>query len=185
VIGGSLPGGAPNDLYCRITELLHREGAKALIDSTGRPALQALPASPDILKMNQAEFAGTFPEHAAGPPGASLEAWAAACRVVMEKHALTAFVLTCGKEGILAVTQDGVFHAAAPLMKEVNAAGSGDAVSGALVYRLSLGDAWEEALRWSAAAGAAVVLTEGTAECHLKDVLRIYSQTRVEILRSK
>lgn len=180
VIGGSLPGGAPDDFYCRIIELLHSQRVKALVDSSGPPALQALSALPDILKMNQDEFSATFPDFSKDLHGAGLDAWAVACREVMARYTLPAFVLTCGKKGILALTPEGAYHAAAPLMKEVNAAGSGDAVSGVLAYRLSLGDSWEEALRWAAAAGAAVVLTEGTAECNREDVLRIYPQTRIE-----
>ena len=39
-----------------------------------------------------------------------------------------------------------------------------------------------EALRWAAAAGAAVVLTEGAADCHMQDIERIYPDVDVGIL---
>jgi 1-phosphofructokinase family hexose kinase len=178
-IGGALPGGAPHDFYRQVIELLRAQGVKALIDCAGPAALGALPASPDIVKMNQAEFRMTFPNYGEDLKGASQAEWIQACRAAMKQHGIQSFVLTCGEEGLLVLTQGETYHAAAPTQKEVNAAGSGDAVSGALAYRLALGDPWEEALRWAAAAGAAVVLTEGTAECRMEDVLAIYQQTRV------
>lgn len=173
-LAGSLPGGADDAFYGRVIEVLQRCGVKTLVDTTGAAALGSLSAAPDILKMNQAEFTHTFHLH----PANQTE-WLRACRQVMMRHSIGAFVLTCGKEGLLACAAEESYHATAPLLEEVNAAGSGDAVSAALIYRLSLGDSWEQALRWAAATGAAVVLTEGTAECHLDDIHRLYSQTQV------
>jgi 1-phosphofructokinase family hexose kinase len=175
VIAGSLPGGAPTTLYAEITHLLHQAGCKVLIDCFGQVARDTLPALPDIVKMNREEFCMTF--HARPQKQAD---WVSAVRQEMQRHRIQNFVLTCGKDGILAFTPEAVYRATTPRMLEVNAAGSGDAVSGTIPYRLSLGESWEQALRWSAAAGAAVVLTEGTAECRLADVINIYSQTTVE-----
>jgi fructose-1-phosphate kinase PfkB-like protein len=90
--------------------------------------------------------------------------------------------LTLGREGILAITPDHAYLVAAPVQQEVNAAGSGDAVSAALAWRFLLGDDWRDALRWAAAAGAATVLTEGTAECRMADVLRILPETTIQEL---
>ncbi len=179
VIGGSLPSGAPVTFYRQLIEILHQHGVKVLTDFPNQPALEMLPASPDIVKMNQAEFASTFAGQIADMHPASQTDWIRAGRKAMQVHSIQTLVITCGKDGILALTPGGTYHASAPHLQEVNAAGSGDAVSGTLAYRLSLGDAWEQALQWSAAVGAAVVLTEGTAECRMEDVLRLYPQTRV------
>ena len=102
----------------------------------------------------------------------------------MHRFHLHNFVLTCGRKGLLAFTPQATYLANAPRQQEVNAAGSGDAVSAALTYRLSLGDSWESALRWAVAAGAAVVLTEGTAECQMTDVEHIHAQTSVQIVET-
>src|SRR5690606_20312733 len=108
--------------------------------------------------------------------------WLDAVEQEMRRRGLANFVLTCGRDGILAFTPQARYQASAPQMEEVNGAGSGDAVSAALAYRLSLGDTWEQALRWAAAAGAAVTLTEGTAECRIDDVLDIHPRTTVQII---
>jgi fructose-1-phosphate kinase PfkB-like protein len=51
-----------------------------------------------------------------------------------------------------------------------------------LAWRFSLGDSWSEALRWTAAASAACVLTEGTAESRRTDVERILPEVEVRLL---
>jgi 6-phosphofructokinase 2 len=101
---------------------------------------------------------------------------------VRREYRLPALVVTCGKQGILALTPEGDFLAAASEQAVVNAAGAGDAVSAGLAWRLSLGDGWEETLRWAAAAGAATVLTAGTADCELAQVERIYPQVKISRL---
>jgi 1-phosphofructokinase family hexose kinase len=187
ILAGSLPGGAPQAFYGDLTRLLHEKNVKVLIDVSGQPALEAIPAQPDILKMNQAEFLRTFSDQAGEWSPSELQSaeragWVKAVRQVMRACAIEIFVLTCGEDGILAFTPQGDFHASGPLLPAVNAAGSGDAVSAALAFRLSLGDSWEEALRWAAATGSAVVVTEGTAECHLADINRFYPETSVTAL---
>ena len=177
IIGGTLPGGAPVSLYREIISLLHQNQVQVLIDCAGQLSLAALVATPEIVKMNQEEFSHTFHTHPI-----SMVGWLGAVREVMQRFHLHNFVLTCGRKGLLAFTPQATYLASAPQQKEVNAAGSGDAVSSALTYRLSLGEPWEAALRWAVAAGAAVVLTEGTAECRLSDVERIYTETSVQIV---
>lgn len=174
VLAGSLPGGAGDSFYRQVIEVLHEHGVKTLLDASGPPALQALSAQPAVIKMNQPEFCGTFKVEVS-----SLAECEQACREVMTRYQIRSFVLTCGKKGILALTPEETVHAAAPIMKEVNASGSGDAVSAALAYRFSLGDTWAQALRWGAATAAAVVITEGTAECRVDDIQQILTETQV------
>jgi fructose-1-phosphate kinase PfkB-like protein len=115
--------------------------------------------------MNRRELSQTF-----GVAACSLAELAAQAAQLCRREDLPALVVTCGEEGILAITGQGSYRAIAPPQDEVNAAGAGDAVSAALVWRLSLGETWQQALRWAAAASEAVVLTEATADCRLSDV---------------
>ncbi len=175
IAGGSLPEGVPVSCYRTLVEMAHNAHRPILIDCAGTPALEALEARPTILKMNRREYAETF-----GTGELSLSALRAHGAALVERAGLPALILTCGKDGILGLTPDGLWLAAAPPQRQVNAAGAGDAVSAALAWRLAEGDAWPEALCWAAAAGAAVVLTEGTADCHLADIRRILADTVVQ-----
>ncbi|MGA2111662.1 MAG: hexose kinase [Anaerolineales bacterium] len=177
VVAGSLAEGAPAEGYYILTTMARQTSVPILIDCPGDPILRALPAKPTVVKMNWREFGETFDLQCPSLPTLALEV-----ARLRQQHDLTSMVITLGPEGVLAVTAEGSFLATSPLQVEVNGAGAGDGVSAALAWRLSLGDPWPQALRWAAATGAAVVLTEGTAECHLEDVQRIYANTTVRAL---
>jgi fructose-1-phosphate kinase PfkB-like protein len=132
---------------------------------------------PAILKLNRHELADTF-----GLASADLATLAREAEALRQREGLEALVLTCGGEGILALTAGAAYLAVSPAQVEVNAAGAGDAVSAALPYRLACGDSWSEALRWAAATSAAVVLTPGTADCRPADIAAILPQTTVQRL---
>jgi 1-phosphofructokinase family hexose kinase len=174
---GSLPEGAPDTFYRDIIEIAHQNGAKALIDCFGKPFKMSLEASPEVVKLNRLEFAATFSQSPVG-----ISDLAKSARQVMNDYHLSAMVITLAAEGILAITPEGSYLVRGLHVAEVNAAGAGDAASAAITYRLSLGDDWISALQWAGAAGAAVVLTQGTAECHYEDILHFRSQVQVETL---
>jgi 1-phosphofructokinase family hexose kinase len=174
ILAGSLPEGAPADFYRKAVTAAQRSGVPALVDCPGAPALQALPAGPAVMKMNHQELSQTF-----GVESGSMRALGEEAAEIRRQNGLLALVVTCGEEGVLASLPEATYLAAAPRQEVVNAAGAGDAVSAALAWRLSLGDAWPEALRWGAAVGAATVLTARTAECRREDVERIYLQVEV------
>jgi 1-phosphofructokinase family hexose kinase len=163
--GGSLPKGMDEDFFQTLARMARKKNVPVLLDISGIPALRALAARPDILKMNREEFKETFSVEAL-----PLERLAESAARIAAEHVLRGFIITCGGEGILAITPQGILITRAPVLKEVNAAGAGDAASAALMWRLSKGDDWSGALRWSAAAGAATVLTEATAECDLHKI---------------
>jgi 1-phosphofructokinase family hexose kinase len=177
VAAGSLPPGAPVEFYRQVCEVAHRAGAKMLIDCSGKPLLAALPCGPKIVKLNSSEYQDTFevPVH-------PIDSLVGHARSLIDEYGLEAVVVTLGMEGILLVLADGALHARGPQLQPVNPAGAGDAASAALVYRLSLGETWADALRWACAAGAAVVQTEATADCSLDVVQSLLPQVQVRLV---
>jgi 1-phosphofructokinase family hexose kinase len=174
IASGSLPEGLPADYYRRLAQLAKEAEVKFLVDCSGEPLRLAAQGQPTVLKMNRLEFEQAFGLHAS-----SLEELSRLAGAFRRERDVPALVITCGKDGILAVSEQGAFLAASPAQVEVNSAGAGDAVSAAIPWRLSLGDGWREALRWGAAVSAAVVLTPGTADCNPEDVARILPETQV------
>ena len=177
ICGGSLPANVPANIFSQVTAICHQFGVPILIDTSSQSILECLPNHPDIVKMNWAEFQDCFKIKAD-----TLDELTAQAGKIYREYGLRALVITCGGEGLLAFSPAGVYHAVAPKQVAVNAAGAGDAVSSALTWRLSLGESWPEALRWSAATSAAVVLTEGTADCSRLDVDRIFPDVQVKRL---
>ena len=178
VAAGSLPPGMPVTFYHTVVTLAHAAGKPVLIDATGAPLFAALPAKPDVVKLNQDEFVDTF-----GLTGGDLPAIVTAASQLRQTHDLPTIVLTCGREGVVAITAEGVMQAQAPVQRAVNAAGAGDATSAAIVLRRAQGDDWAETLRWAAAVSAASVTTEATAEVGLADVEHLLPDVRVTTWR--
>ena len=174
ILAGSIPLSASADLYLQLTRLAHAAGVPVLIDSRGDPVLKALSHPPDILKQNWFEFNATF-----GFSTQPLEELHVAARQVQAEHSLNALVITCGADGLLAVRPGESFRVFVPLQAAINAAGAGDAASAALVWRLSEGDSWEQALKWCGAVSAAAVLTEATGEVKKNQAESIYPQVEV------
>lgn len=175
ILAGSLPGGAPETFYREITDLVHTKGGKVLIDCAGRPLKQSLQSQPDVVKMNQHEFQETFHKPLTDLGGLEKDA-----REVLDERSLKTILITLGDRGILAVTENESFFSPGLKLTEVNAAGAGDAVSAAAAFRLALGDNWHSVLQWASAAGAAVVITQGTAECSLETIEKFRPQILVE-----
>jgi 1-phosphofructokinase family hexose kinase len=174
ICSGSIPPSLPVTFYGDLVQTALLAGVQVLVDSSRQAILATLEFHPTILKMNWEEFNWTFYK------SDTFEDLISHARQAVEQHEIANLVITCGRKGILAITRAGTFHAHAPIQLVVNAAGAGDSASAALTWRLSLGDAWPEALRWAAAVSAAVVLTEGTADCRMTDVDAIYPNTIVE-----
>lgn len=177
ILAGSLPAGAPPDLYAEAIRIGKKHGVRCLIDSPGDPAREAVRCQPDILKLNQEEFADTFNIRARFP-----DELVTLARGLMTRLGIENVVITAGSGGILAVTPQQAYLARAPRQVAVNAAGAGDSVSAVLAYRLMQGDDWPDALRQAAATSAAVVLTEGTADCRIEDIQRILPLVEVDVL---
>jgi 1-phosphofructokinase family hexose kinase len=174
ICGGSIPPSAPQDLYAQILQEANQAAVSVLVDASDQAIRQVLPHRPAVVKMNWAEFEGTF-----GAPAATLRDLQDSAHQVQRDLGLNALVLTCGEQGMLAFTPQGNYRVVVPWQPAINAAGAGDAASGALAWRLSLGEDWLTALRWAGAVSAASVLTEATAECRREDVLRLLPWVQV------
>jgi fructose-1-phosphate kinase PfkB-like protein len=176
ICGGKVPEALPEDFFLPLVREAVEAGVPVLIDSFRAYLRSVITARPTVLKMNRKEFEWTFGEQAEGPDGLR-----AAAEKIYRAHALNTLLITCGEQGLLAVTPEGAFRAIPPRLKAVNTAGAGDAASAAIAWRRAGGDGWEETLRWAAAVSAAVVLTEGTADCRMEDIRDIFP--RVQVLR--
>lgn len=175
VCGGSLPKGVGTSVYTKFVTLARAARVPSLIDTSALPIEPVLQARPTILKMNRQEFEAAF-----GVRIATAEALLREGRKIREASRLENLVITCGQEGLYALTGEGAYLAQAPAQIAVNAAGAGDAVSGALAHMLGADARWPEALRRAAAVSAASVLTKATAECRMADVDRLLPQVTVQ-----
>lgn len=136
VLSGSHPPGLPADAYA---SLIEAADAPVLLDTSGEALRLGAAAGPAIVKVNRDEIGAGDPLEAARGLGA---------RNV---------VVSLGADGLVAVTEEGEFRAAAPEVVTGNPIGAGDAASAALVAGLVAGTPWAERLADAAALSAAAV----------------------------
>ncbi|MGO9902793.1 MAG: 1-phosphofructokinase family hexose kinase [Solirubrobacteraceae bacterium] len=152
VLSGSLPPGAPEDLYASLTGALRAMGVRVAIDADGELLRRSLPAAPDVIKPNRQEL-----EQASGT------------RVLSPRDALVAIerlraigartvLASLGSRGAVLVDASGSYHASAQAVAR-STVGAGDAT---LAGFLAAGGAGPGALVEAVAWGSAAVALPGS-----------------------
>ncbi|GAA1229368.1 1-phosphofructokinase family hexose kinase [Kitasatospora nipponensis] len=146
VLCGSLPPGLPPDAYGQLVTLAAAAGAATVLDTSGPPLLAALSAGPDVIKPNAAELAAVTGHRDIAAAAAELRALGA-----------RAVVVSCGPDGLYALTPQASWRATPPERLSGNPTGAGDACVAALAAGLASGTPWPDTLREAVALSAAAV----------------------------
>lgn len=150
---GSLPPGAPRDLYARLADSLHSIGCAVAVDTSGPALAAALAAGPDVVKPNTEELA-----EAVDAPITTLGDALAAAQELRRRGA-RAVLASLGADGALLVDDDGALHGEAQVDAVRSAVGAGDAT---LAGFLAGGGHGRSGLAEALAFGAAAVGLPGT-----------------------
>jgi tagatose 6-phosphate kinase len=176
VLSGSLPPGLPPETYRTFTEIADKQGLPVIVDAEG-PALQlCLEARPYLVKPNQAELGRTL-----GTPVSGRGEIVAAGRRLLSLGARNA-VISCGGDGLIAVTGDGAWAAVSPELIAGNPTGAGDALVAALALGTVRGEPWPELLRSGVALSAAAVAAPLAGEIEQTEATRLHPGVVVEEL---
>ena len=156
-ICGSLPLGAPPDLYAQLITLIQQRGGRAFLDSSGPALRTGLAARPFAIKPNSEEADELL--------GRTLMDDADHARAALELQDMgTSIVaLSRGSEGLVLHMEDELLVAKPPSITTRSPIGAGDAALAALIWAISdKCDPYETARR-AVACGAAAAMQEGTA----------------------
>jgi 1-phosphofructokinase len=156
VVCGPVPQDAlPLEFYGNLVANARANGTTVVIDLSSPKLDSALEGKPDFVKLDSWQLG----EFVSGPVTEPHELMGAA-QQVLERGAGTVLVTRGGDPAL--VLRDGEAWELVPPRFEGGAQeGSGDSMVGALAATLARGLDWKEALRWSAAAGAANFLRHG------------------------
>jgi tagatose 6-phosphate kinase len=160
-LSGSLPPGIPPDAYRTMTSLANDRGIPVIVDAEGEPLKLALEAKPFLVKPNLAELR-TITSGALD----SLAQITAAGREVRRLGARNV-VISCGTEGLVAVTEDGEWRVVSPQVVTGNPTGAGDALVATLAAGIIRNDPWPARLRDGVARSAAAVASDLAGEIDL------------------
>lgn len=163
-LGGSLPPGCPSSLYRDLIAEARGKGVPSVLDTSGRPLVEAVNACPAAIKPNQHE-AGEL----TGMEIRDSEEALAAARWIHAKG-IPWVVVSLGARGLVAIGGGKELYVSAPPVSPKNTAGAGDALSAGLA--LGLAKHWDlhDSIRWGLALAAAVMEAESVLECDLSRV---------------
>jgi 1-phosphofructokinase family hexose kinase len=179
-LSGSLPPGAPLDLYAELIRLAHATGCRALLDTSGAAMRHGLQAAPDLVKPNREEAAWF-----SGRPVRDAGAAAEVAQRMLEAGARSVCV-SLGADGVVWQSEE----TCAPLVSQPPAVvggstvGCGDAALAGFAVAHARGLCDEEAVGLAVACGSANCLAPAPGLIDPREVERIARQVLVQRLQS-
>lgn len=158
VLSGSIPGGIDKNIYADIIRLVHKKGAKVLLDADGEVFRNAVEAGPDMIKPNRAELM----EYAGLDSGCSDRELISAAVSLQRSKGIGTAAVTMGKAGALLLCGGIGKRAEALSVKAHSTVGAGDAFVAGLACAWEKGLGPEETMRLCMAVSAGAVTTIGT-----------------------
>ncbi len=172
-MGGSLPAGAPIDLYVRLVNLIKSKGGKVILDTSGESLKEGIKSKPFAIKPNKAEV-----EAILSIKLDTIENIKTALKYFSEKG-IELSVISMGKDGLYAYNNEKYYKVTPPVLKALNAVGSGDSTVAGIALGLEQKLDITEVLRLGAAMGTANVLTLKPGEVRKEDVENILPKVEV------
>lgn len=168
VASGSLPPGVPPDFYQRVSEMCRARSVRFVLDTSGA-GLSHIEAGVFLLKVSLRELTELvgreLPDDAAQTRAAGVLISGGRARMV---------IVSKGSAGALLVTESTSQSFSAIAVRGGSGVGAGDAMVAATVVGLTRGWPIDKSVRLGVAAGAAMLLTPGTAVCTRHDVERFF-----------
>ncbi|OBI82212.1 1-phosphofructokinase family hexose kinase [Mycobacterium sp. 1245805.9] len=171
VASGSLPPGVTTDFYQRVADMCRHVGARLILDTSGG-GLRHVSSGVFLLKASVREL-----RECVGRPLESEAEQLAAARELVDGGRAEAVLVSLGSKGALLATAHASQRFSAIRMPGGSGVGAGDAMAAAITVGLSRGWPLVKSVRLGIAAGAAMLLTPGTAACLRADVEKLFAQS--------
>ncbi len=159
VASGSLPPGVSGDYYQRVADMCQHSAVPLILDTSGG-GLRQIRSGVFLLKASVREMS----ECVGRDLPTEVDQLAAAYQLIEQRRAKTV-VVTLGSRGALLAAPEGSYRFSAVRMRGGSGVGAGDAMVAAITVGLTRGWSLVESVRLGIAAGAAMLMTPGTAVC--------------------
>jgi len=160
IFSGSLPPGAPVDLYARLIRQAQEHGARAFLDSSADAFRNGIAAQPFGVKLNTEESAEFFGQALETDEDHCTAAW----RFIQE-HGTQIPAITRGASGLVLALKslsDSIIIATPPQVDVRSPVASGDAALAGILWGLLDGCDAPEIVRRAVACGTATAMQEGS-----------------------
>lgn len=172
-ISGSIPAGAPEEIYCDLIRRCRQAGIPVLVDTSGSRLISAVKELPSLIKPNEDEIAQLT--------GRSFSGREEAARALMDLHqaGIPWVVLSLGADGALLACDKGVFHGRPPRITPRNTVGCGDSMVAGFAVGFARHLSMAETFRMALAVSAASALSLFTGDFAPADYDRLYPEVSV------
>jgi 6-phosphofructokinase 2 len=171
VASGSLPPGVPEDFYQQVSNVCAELGATFVLDSSGG-GLAHIDSGVFLLKPSLREL-----RECLGRELSTEAEQLAGARELIERDVSRYVLVSMGAAGAMLATREGGHRFAQVEVPPGSGVGAGDAMVAGVTVGLTRGWPLTKAVRFGIAAGAAMLLTPGTAPCTRADAERLFGQT--------
>ncbi len=170
VLGGSLPNGAPTDIYRKIIEVVQAKGAKVILDADGDALKEGIEAKPYAVKPNLQEL-----EQYLNQPLETDQEILAAGQQLLNKG-ISIVLISLGNKGSLIMNHQESYRVDPFPIIPKSTVGAGDSMVAAMVYCILNQKSFEELARWTTAAGTVTAAKSGTQVCTLNEVQELINK---------
>jgi 6-phosphofructokinase 2 len=168
VASGSLPPGVRTDFYQLVADICRERGAPLILDTSGA-GLRHISSGVFLLKPSVRELRECVERDLI-----TESAQFAAAHELIQRGCTQFVVVSLGSRGALLATPHGSQRFSPVTVPSGSGVGAGDAMVAGITVGLSRGWQLDKAVRLGIAAGAAMLLTPGTAPCNRADVERLF-----------
>jgi 6-phosphofructokinase 2 len=175
VASGSLPPGAPADIYAELAKITKECGAKMIVDTSGEALKAAAKEGVYLLKPSIGELSSLT-----GIAHIQKEEIEVIAKELIHQNACEVMVVSLGIDGAVLVTEKESYRVTAPQVERKSTVGAGDSMVAGIVLSLSGGMTFKQALQYGVACGTAATMNAGTELCHIHDVENLYKMITSE-----
>lgn len=167
VFAGSVPNGAPKDIYRVWIESCKKKGAKTIVDADGELLYEAIKSKPYLIKPNIFELERIMcrrfiSTHEIAEAGKQLV-----------KDGIEKVVISLGENGALFITKDKAIHGFGLEVKVISTVGAGDSMVASLALSEEAELPLEQAVKNAIATSAANVMCSGTQAAGMQEILNL------------
>jgi 6-phosphofructokinase 2 len=163
VLGGAIPRGISDNFFAQVTTTLREKGVKVILDADEEVLKRGVNAGPHLIKPNIHEFGRLI-----GKTVTDLEEVFHEAKPYL--NLVEYIVVSAGPRGVAGVSKEGNYLVTPPKVKVRSSIGAGDSLVAGMVFVLSKGGSFEEALALGVACGTASTLNAGGGLCVKEDI---------------
>ena len=171
---GSLPKGLDSDFYCDLIRIAKNNGKKIIVDASGKVLEDVIRAKPFMIKPNRYELSLLMKSEIDSPEDVKR------ALVFLRDNGIELPLITLGKDGAMAYTDNTFYKFNSPEVKVKNTVGSGDSTVAGIATGLRRGMSIIDSIKLGMAAGTANTQFEETGMVSCELVEKYYKEITIE-----